>query len=281
MATVFSHLLLATEHSEFDAGAEALAFELSRRCGLPLRGVLPVVSNPEFEAVAPQIAAKVDAQAFERREQVDVLASAERVELKLRTRHGLEPFAEIVDEARELGTDLIIIRRRGKRGMFANLLVGEMVSKVLSHAPCHVLIVPREAKMWTHKVLVGINPHAPEDGTVSQAAAMAAECGVPLHVVYVIAHESDRALGKSILQKALARAAALGCKAQGECRVGKPHKELVEAAKVSGSDLIVVGRHGGEHMERAWIGGVTQKVIGLAQCPVLVHVPTATPNQHE
>ena len=58
MSGTFSRLLLATEHSEFDAGAEALAFAMARRCGLPLAAVLPVSSNPEFEVVAPELAAR-------------------------------------------------------------------------------------------------------------------------------------------------------------------------------------------------------------------------------
>lgn len=277
MASVFSRPLLASEHSEFDVGAEALAFELARRCAVPLGCVLPVVSNPEFEAAAPQIAAQVDAQASQRRERILARANAERIELNLRTRHGLEPFAEIVEEARDAAADLIIIRRRGKRGLFANLLLGEMVSKVISHAPCSVLIVPRDAKMWSRKVLLGVNPNAPDDAALDEAAGLAIEFGVPLLVVGVIGHEGERVQVDQVVRSAVERATALGCKAQGECRLGKAHKELVEAARASGADLIVVGRHGGEHLERAWIGGVTQKTIGLAQCPVLVHVATETP----
>lgn len=281
MNPVFSRVLLASEHSEFDAGAEVVAFELAHRCRLPLRGVFPVISNPEFESVAPQMAAQVDAQASAKREQILAKAKAEGIELDLRTRHGLEPFAEIVEEARHVGADLIIIRRRGKRGLFANLLLGEMASKVISHAPCSVLIVPRDAKMWSRKVLLGVNPSAPDDGALDEAAGLAIDCGVPLLVVGVIGHEGERGQIEQIVHSAVARATALGCKAQGECRLGKAHKELVEAARASDADLIVVGRHGGEHLERAWIGGVTQKVIGLAQCPVLVHVATAKLNQYE
>lgn len=272
MASVFSRLLLASEHSEFDAGADALAFEMARRCKLPLRGVLPVVSNPEFEAVTPQIAAQVDAQASAKRGQIVEAARSQGIELNLRTRHGLEPFAEIVEEAREVAADLIVIRRRGKRGLFANLLLGEMASKVVSHSPCSVLIVPRDAKMWSRKVLLGVNPNAPDDGALDEAAKLAIECGLPLQVVGVIGHEGERAQVEQIVQSAVERAAAMACKVQGECRLGKAHKELIEAARACGADLVVVGRHGGDHLGRAWIGGVTQKVIGLAQCPVLVHV---------
>ncbi|HSQ72951.1 MAG TPA: universal stress protein, partial [Rubrivivax sp.] len=119
MAHTFSRLLLATEHGEFDTGAEALAFAMAQRCALPLAAVMPVVSNPEFEAVAPQLAAQADAEASERRMQLEMRARAAGVAMTLRVRHGPEPFVEIDDEAREIGADLIVIRRRGKRALLA------------------------------------------------------------------------------------------------------------------------------------------------------------------
>lgn len=272
MSATFSHLLLATEHSEFDVGAEALAFALARRCGLALAGVLPVVSNPEFETIAPQIAARSDAQASVKREQLDARARSEGVVLDLHTRHGAEPFAEIVQEGRDRAADLIIIRRRGRVGLLANLLLGELVSKVLAHAPCSVLVVPRDARMWSRKVLFGLNPHGPDDGALARAIAVAVECDLPLHIVSVIGNESERGETEQALETAVMRATALGCKARGECRLGKKHVELIAAAEASGADLLLVGRHGSDHLGRAWVGGVTQKVIGLASCPVLVHV---------
>ena len=66
MTHPFSRLLLATEHTAQDAGAETLAFTMARRCGLPLRAVVPIASNPEYEAMAPQLAAHAEAQAGER-----------------------------------------------------------------------------------------------------------------------------------------------------------------------------------------------------------------------
>ena len=47
MAQFFARLLLATEHTEFDTGAETLALALAQRCLLPLTMVLPLLSNPE------------------------------------------------------------------------------------------------------------------------------------------------------------------------------------------------------------------------------------------
>ncbi|MDP1650578.1 MAG: universal stress protein [Rubrivivax sp.] len=272
MAGTFSRLLLATEHSEYDTGAEALAFAIARRCALPLAAVLPVLSNPEFEQVAPQLAAKADAEARVKHDALQASAQAQGVPLALQVRHGPEPYLEIVDEARERAADLIVIRRRGKRGLLANLLVGEMVFKVLAHAPCSVLVAPRAAQMWSRRVLVGIDPQAPSTTLLAQAAALAAECALPLRVVCVAAGDGARPAAQAALQAVVAQARALGADADGELRTGRPHQQLVEAAQACGADLLAVARHGGDSLARAWMGGTAQKVIGLAACAVLVHV---------
>ncbi len=272
MATVFARPLLATEHGEFDSGAETLAFALARHCQLPLAGVLPLVSNPEFEAVAPQLAAKAEAEAAAKRRSLVARAQAEGVVLDLQVRRGSEPYAEIVDEARRCSADLIVIRRRGKRGLLAKLLIGEMVSKVVVHAPCSVLIAPRGAHMWARRALVGIDPQAPDDALLARAAALAADCAMPLHVLCVAAGEAALAAAGQTLEAALQRARHCGAEADGEVRSGRAYHELIQCAQDCSADLLVIGRHRGDVFDRAWIGGVAQKVIGLSECPVLVHV---------
>ena len=272
MSHTFARLLLATEHGEFDAGSEALAFAMAQRCGLPLAAVLPVVSNPEFEAVAPELAAQVDAEASARREQLELRAHAAGVTMALRVRHGAEPYAEIVEEARQMPADLIVIRRRGKRGFLAKLMVGDMVFKVLAHAPCSVLVAPRSVRMWKQRVLVGIDPHAPDASLLAQAAALARECALPLRVVCVATSEAERPATQTALDAAVQQARQRGAAADGELRTGKPHQQIVEAARDCGADLLAVARHGGDHPSLAWMGGTAHKVIGLAECPVLVHV---------
>lgn len=277
MAKVFTRPLLATEHGEFDSGAEALAFALARHCGLPLAAVLPMVSNPEFEMIAPGLALKADIEASAHRLGLAASAAAQGVPLDLRLRRGPEPYAEIVDEARERAADLIVIRRRGKRGLLANLLVGEMVSKVIAHAPCSVLVAPRGAQMWARQMVVGIDPLAPDAALLTQAAALATECALPLRVVCVAASEPARTAAQLALSAALVQAGGLCSQVDGEVRVGRPHQELMAAAQACGADLLVVARHGGASLARAWIGGTAQKVIGLADCPVLVHVDKPDP----
>ncbi len=269
MSQLFTRLLLATEHSEFDAGAESVAISMAQRCQLPLATVLPLVSNPEFEALAPQIAARAETEAAAHIAEIRAKAQAKGVTIDLHVRRGEEPYQEIIAEARERQSELIIVRRRGKRGFLANLLVGEMVSKVLAHAPCHVLFVPREARMWCQSVLVAAEPSDHGLRLVQIAAAVAAECGLPLHLVYVAANEAQAANTDAYLAQAQTAAQTLGVNLYAEIRHGKAYTEILAAASACKADLLVIGSRSDNRIGRAMIGGVAQKVIGLSDKPVL------------
>ena len=270
MAELFTRLLLATEHTEFDSGAETVALAMAQRCKLPLTAVFPLVSNPEYEALAPQIAARAERDAAQKIAQLRAQADAVCVMIDLRVRRGEEPYQEIVQEAKGQGSDLIIIRRRGKRGFLANLLMGEMVSKVVAHAPCHVLIVPREARMWSQRVLVAAAPGAQGRGLVSTAAAVAKQCGLPLHVVCVALGNEQRQPADVFLIDALELARQRGVSVQAEIRIGKPVTEILASATRCQADLIVIGSHSDNRSGRVLVGGVAQKVIGLSESPVLI-----------
>lgn len=281
MGHVFERLLLATEHTEFDVGAERIALQLAARCGVPLAAVLPVVSNAEYELVAPELAERADAEAAAKCRDLEAAARAAGVEIALHVRRGLEPSLEIVEEARELGSDLIVARRRGRRGFLANLLLGSMVGEVVAHAPCSVLLVPRAAAMWSRRVLVALDPGAPaalRQALTDIAVGLAQECALPLHVTCVVdgGATAQHTAAAEVVAHARAQAQARGVDADGAVRSGRPYEQIVTAADATGADLVVVGRHGGAVAARAWLGGTAQKVIGLAERPVLVGVPKET-----
>jgi universal stress protein A len=54
-------------------------------------------------------------------------------------RHG-NPYEEIVNAAREIGVDLIVIGSHGYTGL-GRLLLGSTADRVLQYAPCPVLVV--------------------------------------------------------------------------------------------------------------------------------------------
>lgn len=275
----FERILLATEHTEFDSGAEGVALDIAKSCGKPLAAVVPVVSNPEYEAIAPEIAARAEHEAAARIADLRAAAQAAGVQMDVVARRGEEPYSEIVQEAAERNADLIVMRRRGKRSFLSDLLVGEMVTKVVAHAPCSVLLVPRACRMWSRGVLAAVDTSPSAAHVASIAAKAARQCSLPLHIVSVLAHDSAaaRAATEDTLAHARAVAAAAGIPTPASSMMlGKPFEQILAAAKERNADLIVVGRHGESNVIRTPFGGTTQKVIGLADTPVLV-VPAPLP----
>jgi nucleotide-binding universal stress UspA family protein len=146
---------------------------------------------------------------------------------------------------------------------------------VVAHAPCSVLLAPKDGQPWSKRVLVAIDPQAPETlqrQIAATAAAVAGECGLPLSVVCV-ADAAGSGAADGALARALDAARAHGVAATGETRSGKPFEQIIAAADALGADLLVVGRHGEALGGRAWLGSTTQKVIGLSERPVLVALP--------
>ncbi len=271
----FQRLLLATEHTDFDTGAEALALALAQRCSLPLAVVLPMLSNPEFEMLAPQLAQKADAQVAAHIQALQTAALPLAVTLLPRVRRGPDLADEIVAEACSAQADLLVIRRRGQRGFLSRLLVGEMVSSVLARAPCSVLVAPRAAVMWRTAVMVGVCPQAPDAACVAAAAAIAAACRVPLLLACVAESDSDRARAEAAIARALQQVQPLHPDTRGEVLTGRAAPALLQAAVAHGADLLVVSRQRPGAAARARLGSTAQAVAGQAQGPVLVHVAAA------
>lgn len=272
----FSRILLATEHTEFDAGAERIAFAMAKRCGVPLRVVVPIVSNAEFEAEMPQLALRADREAAQKIEALRLDAQVAGVQVEVQVRHGPEPDREIVAEAAESKADLIVIRRRGKPGFLAKLLVGEMVSKVIRDASCSVLTVPRAAQFWNRGVLaaVGDTPDAKNIATV--AAEVAKVCDLPLTVASAAPDRESLPRIESLNTLNVALVSAITGKVKGRVTVGKPAEQTLAAAKETGADLVVIGRQR-YHLVPFARGGssVMQNIAGALDVPTLV-VPTQT-----
>lgn len=275
MTFSFTRLLLATEHTEFDVGAERVAFELAGQRAVPLAAVLPIVSNVEYETVAPEAVARVEAEAFARITQLRGEAQAAGVEFDIRVRRGDEPYREIIAEAQARGADLIVVRRRGKRSILANLLAGEMIGKVATHAPCSVLLVPRAGRLWTRRVLAAVDGTRAAASVAETAARVAVEAGLPLLMVSVTTHDTPdgRAAADALVAGAIVVARGVGAVVEGRTVAGRAAEAIVALAAGSGADLIVAGRGGPSSHERFHLGGNAHRIIGLASCPVLVVKP--------
>lgn len=272
----FNRILLATEHTEFDAGAERVAFAMAQRCGVPLRVVLPVVTNSVYEVEAPGLAQRDERAAAEKIADLRSQAAKLNVEIDVHVRHGAEPYLEIVAEAKRAQADLIVIRRRGKPGFLANWLVGEMVSKVIRDAPCAVLMVPRKAGFWQRGVLAATSdtPAAPD--IVKHAAAIAAACDLPLTIVSVAERRETQTDTENLNARGVALAATLCNRVTGRVAVGTPVEQTLAITQETSADLIVIGRQR-YHLIPFSMGGssIMQKIAGALDVTTLVVPPQA------
>ena len=55
-----------------------------------------------------------------------------------------------------------------------------------------------------------------------------------------------------------------------QAAVGDPAAVLIEAARESDAELLIVGRRGGDFVARTLLGSVSQRVVQYAPCDVLV-----------
>ena len=265
----FNRILLATEHTEFDTGAERLAFAMAQRCGVPLRVVVPLLSNPEFEAEMPDLALRAEQDIAEKIARLREQAASLGIELDVHVRRGSELHAEIVAEANESKTDLIVIRRRGKPSFLAQLLVGEMVSRVIRDASCSVLLVPRAAQFWNKRVLAAVGD-TPAAGNISRTAgSIAGICALPLTVLSVASDQASLVKTQSFNTLNVALASGAGVKAKGEVRIGKLVEQTVAAVRENEADLVVIGRQR-YHLWPFGSHGAMQSIAGNMDVPTLV-----------
>jgi nucleotide-binding universal stress UspA family protein len=117
--------------------------------------------------------------------------------------------------------------------------------------------------------------------------AAARRPGCVLHLLHVV-HEADaqfwrsylaevedveaisrRAIDEKIREAYLARVPA-GVEVRVEVRDGPDAQAILDFAKTNKVDLIVIGRHGHGGVSKALFGGVAEKIVRKAPCPVLV-----------
>jgi nucleotide-binding universal stress UspA family protein len=273
----FKRIILATENSEFDAGAERVAVDLAAAYKQPLFAVVPLVSNPEYQIQAPEREEEAEAEASAKLDQFEDSAAAKGVEVHGMIRLGDEPFREIVEEAKVRKADLIVIRRRGKRGFLSNLRVGEMVDAVVSHTDRDVLTVPRTAQVWSRGILLGTDGAPHSERAAEMAMEIALRCELPLTVVSVAERPEGKGSGEAPAQASVERIVATavgkGLAAKGRVLTDssqKPHLAILAAAEDTRSDLTVVGRRDLSRLKRLLAGSVSAQVAGEASGPVLI-----------
>ncbi|MGA2761184.1 MAG: universal stress protein [Candidatus Cybelea sp.] len=75
---------------------------------------------------------------------------------------------------------------------------------------------------------------------------------------------------RSIEREAIAKYAGSGVTIETRVLEGSPSSALLDVAKNTGADLIVMGSHGRTGLKKLWLGSVAESVVQEATVPVLI-----------
>lgn len=262
-------ILLATDSSEFSEGAIREAIRFAANCSSKVYAMSVVELLTDYEGFSPQkMEDKMDQEFMKHLETVKARALNEKIDCEILIAHG-EPQSEIVNTAAEKKVDMIVIGRRGRKGL-AKLMMGEVAAKVIGNAPCRVLVVPRASKIEFRKVLVATDGSKHSGQAVSEAIGIAKCCGSDLLILSAMRDESEQNEARANVNRAAEIAQKEGVNAETLTPVGRSYDVIVETAGGRGVDLIVLGTYGKTGIKKMFMGSSTEKVIGHAGCAVLV-----------
>ncbi|MBU0664356.1 MAG: universal stress protein [Proteobacteria bacterium] len=213
-------------------------------------------------------------------EEARQIADSEDLHILTNLQQG-EPYEQIVHVADDENCDLIIMGRRGINNLDRELM-GSVTARVIGHTSRDVLVIPEENTLDWGNIMLATDGSVSCDNALARSLEIAQERGSKLAAVSVVyTNDEFYALGQTVVQsmyqeadKVLAKvkswAGDLGVQAELFVRDGEPHQAIVNLATERATDLIVIGSHGRKGLTRLLMGSVTERVIGYANCPVLV-----------
>jgi hypothetical protein len=282
------NILLSTDGSEYSEGAIREAIKLAKKCSSKLKVLSVIDTNPEFDALAPQLMEKKEKGARQNLDAVQARARQEGVDCDTIVHEGEEPYKYIVDEAIKSKSTMIVMGRRGRTGL-KRLMMGSVTARVIGHAPCNVLVVPKAAQLEFKNIVVATDGSKYSVAAASEALGLAKRNGSALTIISVVPSElltptdidftitQREHIAEKEMHEAEKSAKAVKEAAQKEgvsvrafVLSGRPADAIIETAQEKKADLIVLGSHGRTGVERLLMGSVAERVIVLASCPVLV-----------
>lgn len=262
-------LLLAIDGSVHSEGAIREAIGFASKCSSRLFVCMTLETNPEYETIGSNVFEKEEEEARAHLEAVKSRATKEGLSCETIFHESVEASQAIVDEAVERKVDMIVVRRHGRKGVL-KALMGELAEKIVIHAPCKVLVVPKAAKIEYRTILVATDGSGHSLAAVQEAINIAKQCGSRIIALSSIRTDEELERAQANVNTALAIAKSEGIEAEGLTPTGRSYNLIVETAGGRGVDLIVMGIPVKTALKKVFTGSATEQVIGRSGCAVLI-----------
>lgn len=208
------------------------------------------------------------------------LADEEDAFIKPRLEEG-NAFDTIMDIAEDGNFDLIVMGRHGKTRL-EKALVENVTARVIGHSQRDVLVVPNNTSLTWDNIFLATDGSKYSKAAAEKAIDLAKSYKGQLRIISVVdvteefqtqapgAVEALIKEAKRFVEDVRKKAEAEGISTEIFVREGETFRVITDLSREYGSGIIVMGSHGRTGLKRLLMGSVTEKVIGYAQCPVLV-----------
>lgn len=267
----FERIMLATDGSEFCADAEKVAIAMAGKAGGALYITSVVITNPAAEVVAPEAIESAEQETHALLTRIHGEAARQAIAAETVFRRGPDPLEEILAAAEEHKADVIVMGRRGKRGLLRRM-IGDATTRAVGTARCSVLVVPEGAGLWSRRILLATDGSRFSDAAAVAATRLAEIFRLPVTVISTVResfNEERAALADEAATRVQAHLAARNIEADKVVLRGDPDTLILETAAAREADLVVMGTHGRTGWERVLVGSVTESVIGGSRIPVM------------
>lgn len=282
---MYERILVPTDGSDVAGAAADAAIALAQR----FDAALYAIHVPELEDNPPGPGDDGDEPRVPRGERA-LNTIAERA-----ADAGIEATTAIVDAAApvhrivlayvdEHDVDCIVMGTYGRTGL-DRFVLGSVAERTVRESPVPVVTV-HEGTVLTpdfDAILVPTDGSDSARAAVDHAIELAGATGATLHIVHVVdlgvvwdeagagrVLEALEEAGQSALETALDSAKGTDVSTvEAAVLSGAPHRAIVEYAHDHDVDCIVMGTHGRTGIERYFLGSVTERVVRLADVPVI------------
>lgn len=268
----FERILVASDRSEFSVPAVREAMRMAQKCGSELHLVTVVLTNVVHEGMGENILKHEMEDAQSRLDELKQQMSNAGLRCVTHVCFGTHVADRVIELAKETKANLIVVGRRGKRGL-ARIMLGHATARIIGDAPCSVLVVPRTAHLDTRHIVLATDGSETAGVAAAVARQLAKYCKIPVTAVSVITPEHDpehAAAADAVIQKVTSFMKEEEVTVDGMVRKGLTHDVVAHIVDEKNADIIVIGSHGLTGPELSLLGSTAERILNKTSSAVLV-----------